>query len=219
MSSYRHILLTGVLLFAFAAIGTSLVAVTFQQSREQIERNERQVLRRHLNQVISPERYDNALLEDRIEIRDPAFGIDEPVTVYRARMQGMPVAAVFSTVAPDGYNGRIRLLVSIDVTGVITGVRVLSHRETPGLGDAIEAGRSDWIQGFVGRSLGDPPARRWTVRRDGGAFDQFTGATITPRAVVGAIRRTLLYFDAHPTEVFARPEAAGRTPSDEPDDD
>mgnify|MGYP005847886507 CR=1 FL=1 len=205
MSSYRQILVTGLLLFAFAAIGTSLVAVTYEQTRDQIQRNERQVLRRQLNQVINPERYDNNLLQDRIEVSDPALGVDGPVTVYRARMQGIPVAAVFRTVAPDGYNGRIRLLVGVDVNGVVTGVRALSHRETPGLGDAIEAGRSDWILGFAGRRLGDPPEPRWTVKRDGGAFDQFTGATITPRAVVGAIRRTLVYFEAHRKEIFARP--------------
>lgn len=205
MSDYRHILFTGALLFAFAAIGTSMVAVTYEQSREQIERNERQVLRRQLNQVINPERYDNNLLEDRIEISDSGLGAGRPVTVYRAYMQEIPVAAVFTSVAPDGYNGSIRLLVGIDVNGVITGVRVLAHRETPGLGDAIEAGRSDWIEGFAGRSLGDPPVQRWRVRRDGGVFDQFTGATITPRAVVNAIRKTLLYFDEHQKEIFARP--------------
>ena len=215
MSNYRHILLTGLLLFSFAAIGTSLVAVTYEQTRDQIQRNERQVLRRQLNQVINPERYDNNLLQDRIEVTDPALGVDVPVTVYRARMQGIPVAAVFSTIAPDGYNGRIRLLVGVDVNGVITGVRVLSHRETPGLGDAIEAGRSDWIRDFTGRSLGDPPAPRWAVKRDGGAFDQFTGATVTPRAVVNAIRRTLVYFQAHRKQVFARPARSDPHASEE----
>lgn len=215
MSSYRQILVTGLLLFAFAAIGTSLVAVTYEQTRDQILRNERQVLRRHLNQVVNPERYDNNLLQDRIEVNAPALGVDAPVTVYRARMQGIPVAAVFRTVAPDGYNGPIRLLVGIDVNGVITGVRVLSHRETPGLGDAIDAGRSDWIHNFAGRSLGDPPAPRWKVERDGGAFDQFTGATITPRAVVNAIRRTLVYFEAHRKDVFARPPVADADASEE----
>lgn len=215
MSSYRQILVTGLLLFAFAAIGTSMVAVTYEQTRDQILRNEREVLRRQLNQVINPERYDNKLLEDRIEISDSGLGAGRPVTVYRAYMQKIPVAAVFTSVAPDGYNGRIRLLVGIDVNGVITGVRVLSHRETPGLGDAIEAGRSDWILGFAGRSLGDPPESRWAVKRDGGTFDQFTGATITPRAVVGAIRRTLVYFKAHREAIFDRPAQPDTQASDE----
>lgn len=206
MINYRHILLTSILLFAFAAIGTSMVAVTYDQSRDQIARNERMVLLRYLNQVIHPERYDNTLLEDTIQVRDPnLLGTREPVTVYRARMQGTPVAAVFTSVAPDGYNGRIRLLVGVDVNANITGVRVLSHKETPGLGDAIEATRSDWIKGFEGRSLGDPPLPRWKVERDGGVFDQFTGATITPRAVVDAVKKTLLYFRAHKDEIFQRP--------------
>lgn len=205
MSKYKHIVLTGVLLFAFAAIGTSMVAVTYEGTREQIAQNERMVLLRYINQVINPERYDNKLLEDTIEVTDPnLLGTDEPVTVYRARVQGIPVAVIFTPIAPNGYNGSIRLLVGVDVNGNITGVRALSQHETPGLGDAIDATRSDWIKGFAGRSLDDPPLKRWGVKRDGGAFDQFTGATITPRAVVDAIKKTLLYFRTHQHEIFTQ---------------
>lgn len=205
MSRYKHILLTGVLLFAFAAIGTSMVAVTYEGTQDQIAHNERMVLLRYMNQVINPERYDNKLLEDTIDVTDPnLLGTKDPVTVYRARIRGIPVAAVFTPVAPDGYNGSIRLLVGIDVNGNLTGVRVLSHHETPGLGDAIDSTRSDWIRGFAGHSLDDPPLKRWGVKRDGGAFDQFTGATITPRAVVDAIKKTLLYFRAHQHEIFTK---------------
>ena len=111
-------------------------------------------------------------------------------------------AATSEAVAPDGYSGPIRLLVGVNADGTVAGVRVLSHRETPGLGDPIDAARSDWIHGFEGRALDDPPAAAWTVRKDGGAFDEFTGATITPRAVVHAVRRVLEYAQANREALF-----------------
>jgi electron transport complex protein RnfG len=114
------------------------------------------------------------------------------------------VAAVFSVVARGGYAGDIELLVGVRADGRVAGVRVVEHHETPGLGDGIEADKSDWIRGFDGRSLGDPPREDWAVRRDGGDFDQFTGATITPRAVVEAVRDTLIYFEDHRDQVFAQ---------------
>jgi electron transport complex protein RnfG len=129
--------------------------------------------------------------------------------VYRARKYGWPVAVVLAPVAPDGYNGTIRLLVAIKMDGTLAGVRVIQHRETPGLGDAIEAERSDWILGFDGKSLNDPVQEKWKVKRDGGDFDQFTGATITPRAVVKAVNKALLYFRLHGHSLFERaPEQA-----------
>ncbi|WP_297529287.1 electron transport complex subunit RsxG [Thiohalobacter sp.] len=206
---HRQILVTGLFLFLFAAIGTGMVAYTYDATRERIHENERLALLRHIHQIINPERHDNDLFHDTIQVVDPnLLGTDEPVTVYRARMGGHPVAVVMTPVAPDGYNGSIRLLVGIDVNGRITGVRVLSHRETPGLGDAIEADRSDWILGFEGRSLNDPPESQWAVKRDGGVFDQFTGATITPRAVVKAVKRALIYFEQHREALFAAPASA-----------
>ena len=104
--------------------------------------------------------------------------------------------------APDGYNGDIRLLAAIDVTGTVLGVRVVSHRETPGLGDPIEVERSDWVLGFTGKSLLSPQGKSWAVKRDGGEFDQFTGATISPRAVVKAVHNTLLYFKTNQKSLF-----------------
>ncbi len=115
--------------------------------------------------------------------------------------------------APDGYNGRIRLLVGIGFDGRVSGVRVTGHNETPGLGDAVEAEKSDWILGFKGRSLTDPPPERWAVRKDGGDFDQFTGATITPRAVVRAVRQALAYYDAHRDTLFDSPATTDSPPS------
>jgi len=148
--------------------------------------------------------YDNDLLADRTEIDDPAFfRHPDPVTVYRARMDGAPVAVLMIVTAPNGYNGDIRMIVGVDAGGTVLGVRVVAHRETPGLGDPIETGKSDWILGFTGKSLHNPEDAGWAVKRDGGEFDQFTGATITPRAVVAAVHDALLYFAANRQSLFS----------------
>lgn len=202
----RQLLITALLLFGFAVIGVGLVAATHEATKERIAENHRRMLLRFMNQVLPPERYDNDILRDRVQVVDPRLAPHgEAVTVYRARRQGRPVAAVFTTVAPDGYNGRIELLVGVDVSGRVTGVRVVDHHETPGLGDAIDIRKSHWVEEFRGRRLGDPPLKRWAVKKDGGVFDQFTGATITPRAVVKAVRHTLLYFQEHRKTLFTLP--------------
>ena len=113
-----------------------------------------------------------------------------------------PVAALFRTVAKDGYSGSIHLLVGVKTNGELLGVRALAHKETPGLGDEINLSRSDWILGFNQRSLDNPILEDWAVKKDGGIFDAFTGATITPRAVVGEVKKTLLYFRDHQDELF-----------------
>jgi electron transport complex protein RnfG len=200
---YRTVLLTGILLFLFAVIGALLVAYTFENTKLRIAANERAALLRNLHVLVPPDTHTNDLFTDMIEVRDPVLlGTREPVQVYRARRDDEAVALVLTPEAPDGYSGSIKLLVGIDADGTLTGVRVLSHRETPGLGDAIEAERSDWILSFDGRRLGDPPADQWRVRRDGGVFDQFTGATVTPRAVVNAVRKSLIYFEQHHDRLF-----------------
>ena len=202
----RNAAFSALLLGLFAVVGTGVVALTHTLTHERILANERAVLERALHAVMPPEVHDNDLLADRIEVLAPdLLGTADPVPVYRARRGGRPVGVVLTPVAPDGYNGRIRLIVGIYADGTVSGVRVLSHHETPGLGDAIEAEKSDWILGFTGRSLGDPPPERWRVRRDGGDFDQLTGATITPRAVVKAVRNALIYFRNHRDELFAAP--------------
>ena len=202
--NYRQSLITAAILLLFALVGTAMVAYTFDSTREQIAANERATLLRKLHRLIPPESHDNALLQDTLQVQNRTLlGTDDPVTVYRARLQGKPVAVVIAAVAPDGYSGTIRLLVGINVDGSLGGVRVVAHRETPGLGDAIEEERSDWILGFTGKSLQQPPLEQWVVKKDGGAFDQLTGATITPRAVVKAIRQALLYYRDHKKALFA----------------
>ena len=128
---------------------------------------------------------------------------NDPVTIYRVYANDSPVAAVLIVNARGGYSGPIRLLIGIDRDGIVTGVRTLSHRETPGLGDLIDSDKSDWIHQFTGSSLKNPPLPAWSTRRDGGEFDQLTGATITPRAVIRSIRDTLRYFDTHRDQIFA----------------
>lgn len=200
---YRQIIITGTILFLFATFGTLLVAYTFDATKEQIALNERETLLRKLHQLVPANSHDNILLEDTLSVQDALLGTDKPVTVYRARKAGQPVALVLSPIAPDGYSGIIKLLVGINTDGKLTGVRVVAHRETPGLGDGIEEERSNWIFGFDSRSLGDPVLNRWRVKRDGGNFDQLTGATITPRAIVKAVRQCLLYFQQHQAMLFA----------------
>jgi electron transport complex protein RnfG len=211
---YRHILTSTLLLTLFALIGTAGVAYVFDQTEERIAANERAALLASLTEIVPSQAYDNDIVHDVIELEVEDLNPAGTITAYRARRNGTPSAVVLTVVAPDGYSGPIKLLVGIYADGRVAGVRVISHRETPGLGDGIDARRSDWIRAFSGRSLGDPPPGEWAVERDGGAFDQFTGATITPRAVVKAVKRTLVYFDAHREALFAEPG-----PSPEPSND
>lgn len=209
MMRYRSILISAAFLFLFALLGSGMVAYMFDSTAERIADNERRALLRKLGEVVPTSRYNNDIYTDIIMLRSPLLGTREARPAYRARKDGWPVAAVLSVVAPDGYNGSIELLVAINIDGTLSGVRVLQHRETPGLGDAIEVERSDWIRGFNGKSLANPASDGWKVRRDGGEFDQFTGATITPRAVVKAVREALLYFKANHHKLFEQaPEAA-----------
>lgn len=202
---YRSILISALFLFLFAVIGSGLVALTFDMTAERIVENQRRAMLKSLNELVPEERYDNDIFTDTLTVSVTGFpGITGPVTVYRARKDGWPVAAVLAVTSADGYNGNIRLLVAINMDGTLAGVRVVNHRETPGLGDAIEHEKSDWILGFDGRSLGDPVLEKWNVKRDGGVFDQFTGATITPRAVVKAVRDALLYFGPRRQSLFER---------------
>ena len=188
-----------------AVFGTALLAAIHQFTQKDIELQKQRVMMEQLGQVLPPGEFDNDLHTDRIVITHGRFFPgDQQVDVFRARMDGKPVAVIMKLVAKNGYNGDIGLLVGIRFEGQLAGVRVTSHRETPGLGDDIEVHRSDWILSFEGRSLVSPAVRRWAVNRDGGEFDQFTGATITPRAVVDAVRFTLEYYRDHRELLFAQ---------------
>ena len=187
----------------FAAISTSLLALTHCSTKSAIERSEQQMLLDELERILPTGSFDNELTSDTTSVVDARLGSKEPITVWRARQNGEINAVVVASQAPDGYNGRIRLLVGIERNGTIAGVRVTSHNETPGLGDDIETSRSDWVLGFEGKSLTMPAPSGWAVQKDGGVFDQFTGATITPRAVVKAVRNTLTVFAEKPDAFLA----------------
>lgn len=206
----KTILKAGASLGLFSLLALSLVAGVHVGTEAKIAANRQQTLLRTLRQVLPASLYDNELAADAITVRAPELGV-KPVTVYRARRAGQAVAAVFAPVAPDGYGGDIRLLVAVLAEGSLAGVRVLDHKETPGLGDSIEVGKSGWIFGFAGRSLDHPLPSLWRVKRDGGVFDQFAGATVTPRAVVKCVKNTLLYFQARRTSLFAIPPEVAST--------
>ncbi|MBI3188820.1 MAG: electron transport complex subunit RsxG [Gammaproteobacteria bacterium] len=192
----RQITVTALVLMLFGVLGSLLVGIIYEATAEQVAENERQAMLVSLNQLLPADRYDNDLIASRIMLpADERLGQKEPSPAYVARKNGEVTAIVFSVIATNGYSGPIKLLVCINADGTVNGVRVVQHKETPGLGDPIEAARSPWIFGFNGKSLEDPGVKGWQVKRDGGVFDQFTGATITPRAVVKAVHQCLLYFD------------------------
>lgn len=202
-SDFKHILTSSILLGLFTMVGVAIVAGLQISTADRIAANKEAARLRSLNAVLPPDRYDNDILNDKIDITDEKLQTgDRAVTVYRAKKGQQPVAVVFETVAPKGYSGPIYLLVGINLDETVSGVRILSHKETPGLGDAIDHRHSDWISGFTGKSLQNPLPERWSVKRDGGEFDQFTGATISPRAVVKTVRESLAYFMLHKTEIF-----------------
>lgn len=198
MNIVRNMIISAIVLALFAIAGTFFVTYTYDNTIDRINENKRHELLKAFHVLISSETHDNDIFNDIIQIQNKSLlGSKKPVTVYRARKENKPVAVIISSIAPDGYNGNIELLVAINYDGDLAGVRVVGHKETPGLGDAIEESRSDWITKFAQKSLTNPDKKGWAVKRDGGEFDQFTGATITPRAIVKAVYNTLLYYKEH----------------------
>ncbi len=190
------------ILVAVAMVAAGGLALLQSQTAERIRINESQRVLAKLRDVLpAPNRYNNAPQLDVLPVNADALG-DETLPVYRARLDGVPVATVLTAVAPNGYVDEIRLIVGVDTDGGITGVRVLEHRETPGLGDGIQTDRSDWILAFDGRRIDDLPSTGWALRRDGGDFDHLTGATITSRAVVKAVSRAVQYYAENEAALF-----------------
>jgi len=181
-----------IVLGGFSLVATLLLAVAYGLTKEPIEKSELEDLRHSLEQVIPESIHDNNPASDTLKLQVDGA----PLLVYRASKAGHVTGVAFET-SRRGYSGEIRVLLGIDENGKLLGARVLKHTETPGLGDKIEVTRSDWITRFTGKSLGDPPEAQWAVKKDGGPFDQFAGATITPRAVVNAIRDGLRLFAAN----------------------
>jgi len=191
------------LLSAFASVCTLLVSLTYVYTAPLIEQQAQQDLLNKLNQVLVPERFDNNPLENCLHITDKSiFGDDESHVIYRATQQEQPYALVFQTQTLKGYNGLIKLMVAIDKTGKVQGVRTLQHKETPGLGDKIDLEKSNWVLSFNDMKVNSDTDKRWFVKKDGGYFDQFTGATITPRAVVNQLRQSIRYVSSNFDRLF-----------------
>ena len=156
-----------------------------------------------VTQIAPSSTYDNDIIKDTAELApDKLLGNDETTIAYLGRLKNQPSIAVMQVIAPDGYSGKIGLIIAIHSDGKIGGVRVISHKETPGLGDYIEIAKNKWITGFNGTSLDNPKDSDWKVKKDGGQFDYMAGATITPRAVVKAVHKVLQYYAQHREELF-----------------
>ncbi len=199
-----------VLLGLFALSTTALIAGTHLLTKDTIALQQRQGEEKALLDIVPRSRHDNSMLDDTIAVgpQDAGLGLRDYKRIYRARQEGTVVAVIIPVVAPDGYSGDIELIVGINRNGTVAGVRILGHQETPGLGDKIERENSDWVLGFDGRSLTNPALDGWAVKRDKGVFDQFTGATITPRAVVAATLRALHFAQANRATLFGADDPA-----------
>jgi H+/Na+-translocating ferredoxin:NAD+ oxidoreductase subunit G len=203
-AALRETVSTALTLLVFSVVGAALLSGTFALTYKNISRSEEAEKQAQLAQTLPAGLYDNDLVQSARPLpADPLLGLKAPGHAYLATRGGHPAAVILEAVAPDGYAGEIRLLVGVLPDGRVAGVRVTADEETPGLGDYIEASKGDWIKGFDGRSLGDPPEALWKVKKDGGRFDYVAGATISPRAVVKAVRKALSYFQAHRGELLA----------------
>ncbi|KWU01793.1 electron transport complex subunit G [Vibrio toranzoniae] len=199
----------GLVLAIFACASTGLVAVTHELTKEQITLQEQAQLLSVLNQVIPHELHDNELFSACTLVEAEALGTKQAMPAYIARLNEEPSAIAIEAIAPDGYNGAIKVIVGMKIDGTILGTRVLSHQETPGLGDKIDLRVSDWILSFAGKQVTESNLSRWKVRKDGGDFDQFTGATITPRAVVKSVKQTVEYVNKNRQALLAQPLNCG----------
>lgn len=193
----------GVLL-AFTVVLTGILAFTYSVTHQEIQHNEDNARRKLVAETLPPHSFNNDLLHNQITLQaDSLLGTEAPSLAWQARWDGMPVAVVLEATAPDGYSGKINLLIGVTPDGKISGVRVVSHKETPGLGDYIELAKSNWIHLFDGKSLENPDDSGWKVKKDGGQFDYMAGATITPRAVIKAVHHALKYIALHHEQLFA----------------
>ncbi|MBF0264390.1 MAG: electron transport complex subunit RsxG [Gammaproteobacteria bacterium] len=193
-SLFKAMFLSAILLGFFGVIGTLSVSSVYNLTAPTIEKNIQQKLLKTLSSVIPDNSYDNDLLSSTIEIGPSQLLSSQNKTiVYQAKLNNDIVAIAFKTTAPDGYSGNISILIGVLTNGNISSVRVISHKETPGLGDKIDIQRSNWIHSFENTNLDIPDKKHWKVKKDGGYFDQFSGATITPRAVVKAVYKALVY--------------------------
>jgi Na+-translocating ferredoxin:NAD+ oxidoreductase subunit G len=200
---------TAVILFVFVIVFTGLLAGAYLWTKPALEASAAEEKMKLVNEVLPRDSYDNDLLKDIVTLpADPLLGTDEPSVAYRARKGSQPVALVLEAVAPDGYAGKIRLIIAVSADGTIVGVRVTQHKETPGLGDYIEPKKDKnkerpWITQFNGHAYATTTDKEWKVKKDGGQFDFNAGATVTPRAIVKAVRKATRYVAENQTQLYA----------------
>jgi len=188
----------------FAVVTAGIIAVTQTLTADRIQDNVDAAKSKALYEILPPDTHDNILLNDTVIITDSTLVADEDEgEAFVARKDGKAIAVILPAIAPNGYTGKIHSIVGIFADGSVAGVRVLQHRETPGLGDKVELKKSPWILSYNGKSLSDPGTQGWNVKKDGGEFDQFTGATITPRAVVKSVHAALEYFNENRDTLLA----------------
>jgi len=200
----RHSTKSGALLMAFAIVGTALLAATYLATRDIIAESEKQAKLALIGQILPKSLYDNDILKEVRELPPaPELGNKDATPLYIATLQGKPSVAVFEAIAPDGYAGKIKLLVAVKADGELSGVRVVDHHETPGLGDYIMIAKDKWITLFDGLSLAKYSAQEWKVKKDGGKFEHRTGATVTPRAVSRAVFKAAKWAEANRDRLFA----------------
>ena len=200
----KHASKTALTLIAFALVFTALLAYVFNLTKTPIELAEAKARLSLFSQIVPQKLHDNDLLKDAITVAPTELlGNTQPITANRARINNAPAAVILEAIAHDGYSGDIKLLIAIKFDGSIAGVRVLKHKETPGLGDYIDIAKDNWIKLFDGESLTLTATEKWLVKKDGGQFDYMAGATITPRAVVKAVHKALQYFEANKQTLFA----------------
>jgi electron transport complex protein RnfG len=195
------------ILALFAIACTAVVGLVSELTKDKIKTQEQQQLLKTLHSIIEPSRYDNDIANDCIMLSAPELGSKKAQTAYIARKAGKIVAVAMTSTAPRGYNGNIDFIMAVNNDGSVSGVRVLKHQETPGLGDKVEVRKSNWITNFTGKRVLSENDGRWAVKKDNGMFDQFTGATITPRAVVKGVKSTLNYFTKNRASLLTRPNA------------
>jgi len=198
MSLPKSIQKNSLLLLAFALVTAGLLAATNEATKEKIAEAERRAAEKALLEIVPAERIDNDLLLDTINVPESAWqqlGLKNGGEIHLARKNNEVIAIITNAIATEGYSGDIKMLTGVNRDGSVAGVRVISHTETPGLGDKIDVKKSDWIRLFAGLSLQKPQIDNWKVKKDGGEFDQFTGATITPRAVVNQVKDVLLFVE------------------------
>jgi electron transport complex protein RnfG len=200
----QSMLRAGIGLGLFAILTAGAIALTQTATEERIATQVKASQLRSLAQIVPTELHDNDLIADSFTLAaNPALGLSADAEAFIARKNGAVTALILPIVAPEGYTGPIRLVMGITPEGKIQGVRVIEHKETPGLGDKIEVRKGPWILGFDGKSLQDPDETGWKVKKDGGQFDQMTGATITPRAIVKSIHAALTFFERHREQLLS----------------